>query len=240
MRYLEPEASPAKRTWRQKYEVYLASGHWRALRRARLAIAGYKCEACGSDGNGKSLHVHHLRYGDFYDVRVDELRALCEPCHALEHEQPKWTPAMKAAGKKARRQAKLARRKIRREAKQAAKTEPPLTETEYYRRLTRLRKRLIRKHNPQAKASLELEIQKLMKRQPGTRQINLVAIMNHDAEPAGNSFLMELAGEINALENAKAAGNGPPPLPAYTKRPRKGPKRFMTPGRAKPYGYSYT
>jgi len=31
------------------------------------------------------LHVHHLRYGRFYDVTIDDLMVVCNPCHAKIH-----------------------------------------------------------------------------------------------------------------------------------------------------------
>ncbi len=63
--------------WQWYTEVYLWSPHWRRLRKAKLA-AVRGCEDCGRVG---ALDAHHFDYRDLWSVTVDDLRALCRPCH---------------------------------------------------------------------------------------------------------------------------------------------------------------
>jgi len=68
-----------------EYEIYLNSGHWKALREQAIARDGGKCQHCGTD---KNLRVHHLRYRkDPHLVPVGWLLTLCETCHEELHRQ---------------------------------------------------------------------------------------------------------------------------------------------------------
>lgn len=71
-------------TQREAYENYITSDHWKDLRSRALALAGNRCENCGS---GTALHGHHLQYRDFYDCTTDDIMALCHCCHAKWHER---------------------------------------------------------------------------------------------------------------------------------------------------------
>jgi hypothetical protein len=68
---------------KQKYQEYLKSDDWRQKRTAKLARAKYRCAICG---DGKKLHVHHLIYRQWFNVRMSDLRVLCERCHGVSHE----------------------------------------------------------------------------------------------------------------------------------------------------------
>ena len=57
---------------------YLQSDHWQEVRRRKLKQAGYKCEACGEK---TKLDIHHKTYERLGKERLDDLQALCRPCH---------------------------------------------------------------------------------------------------------------------------------------------------------------
>ena len=69
--------------WRRAYELYLRSDAWQAKRAAVLERAGRSCERCpaGSGLFPVALDVHHLTYAHLGDELLDELEALCRPCH---------------------------------------------------------------------------------------------------------------------------------------------------------------
>lgn len=71
--------------WRFAYELYLRSDAWQAKRAAVLERAGRHCERCPA-GSGRfpvALDVHHLTYAHLGDEALEELEALCRPCHEL-------------------------------------------------------------------------------------------------------------------------------------------------------------
>ena len=39
------------------------------------------CERCGSDGDGRGLHVHHLDPRNYRDLNETKFRVLCDRCH---------------------------------------------------------------------------------------------------------------------------------------------------------------
>lgn len=66
------------------YQEYLESPEWAEKRRAVLARAAGRCEACGVEG--VPLEVHHRTYERLGDEDVDsDLRALCRACHESAH-----------------------------------------------------------------------------------------------------------------------------------------------------------
>lgn len=76
------------------------SKEWRKTREAYLQSQHYICERCG----GAASVVHHIRYIKPWNVNDpditlnwDNLKAVCEKCHAEEHSQD-----MKARGQAAR------------------------------------------------------------------------------------------------------------------------------------------
>ena len=79
----EEEVLRSGKTWREWYrEVYLQSDHWKNLRLLAMKHHGKRCHSCYSK---EQLDVHHLRYGNIYDVKVQDLQVLCRVCHMQEH-----------------------------------------------------------------------------------------------------------------------------------------------------------
>jgi hypothetical protein len=85
---------------RARYEQYLQSPQWQAIREQRLAEAGYRCEFNTCDGDEdwlmdqdeggrcpvtSNLEVHHLTYDNLGRERTGDLKVLCPWHHALEH-----------------------------------------------------------------------------------------------------------------------------------------------------------
>lgn len=78
---------------KQEYQQYLRSEHWFRLRARKLKNAkrnaiksgysGLRCVICGVTEN---LEVHHMFYGELYDVRTSHLRVLCRNCHQTTHD----------------------------------------------------------------------------------------------------------------------------------------------------------
>jgi 5-methylcytosine-specific restriction endonuclease McrA len=80
----------------KRYASTLRKAAWRGMRTAVLLRAGFRCESCGyepehwtvgSQVKCPELHVHHAQgYSRFGGAEsIDELRCLCQPCHAKEH-----------------------------------------------------------------------------------------------------------------------------------------------------------
>jgi len=81
--------SPLRRIWQ-----------WSPERKARIKLAGGRCEECGLEVKGYDACVHHVRPVDFRRIErvvreellcgIDNLRLLCRPCHhAVHHPPPK-------------------------------------------------------------------------------------------------------------------------------------------------------
>ena len=66
----------------QFYEDYLKSPAWREKRKEVLARSGGYCEQCCT---AKARHVHHKTYDRLGNEDLDDLEALCIPCHASKH-----------------------------------------------------------------------------------------------------------------------------------------------------------
>jgi hypothetical protein len=66
------------------YKDYLWTPEWRRTRRAALHRADYRCRRCQKRN---AVHVHHLVYDHIGHEWLDELVALCEPCHRALHEE---------------------------------------------------------------------------------------------------------------------------------------------------------
>lgn len=71
----------------REYLKYLESDHWKQLRREKIAIVGRQCQCCGKTG---PIHVHHIRYKNYYDCTVDDLVVLLEECHNDFHNAVKY------------------------------------------------------------------------------------------------------------------------------------------------------
>jgi len=68
-------------TERERYQRYLCSPEWNALRNAVMDRSCGKCEKCGL----QARHVHHLTYIRKYREHLSDLQALCEQCHEAIH-----------------------------------------------------------------------------------------------------------------------------------------------------------
>jgi len=64
------------------YRQYLESNHWFQLKTKALHKANYQCKACKKTGN---LHVHHLKYKEWYNCHIGDVVVLCSECHHLVH-----------------------------------------------------------------------------------------------------------------------------------------------------------
>jgi hypothetical protein len=67
---------------REKYQRYLCSREWAEKRRAVMERAKDTCERCL---NARADAVHHLTYARKYAERLDDLQAICDPCHQFLH-----------------------------------------------------------------------------------------------------------------------------------------------------------
>ncbi len=68
---------------KEKYQAYLCSPEWWAIRKRVIARADGVCENCGI---GKVAHVHHLTYARKYNERLSDLLGVCIECHSGIHD----------------------------------------------------------------------------------------------------------------------------------------------------------
>lgn len=61
------------------YQAYLASREWSLKREAVRERSGNRCERCW---RAPQQAVHHMTYAHVGDEPLDELLAVCNPCHA--------------------------------------------------------------------------------------------------------------------------------------------------------------
>ena len=66
----------------QAYADYLASDHWKIVRRQALQRVRYSCERCSET---KHLNVHHKTYERLGAEEPSDLEVLCRNCHRAEH-----------------------------------------------------------------------------------------------------------------------------------------------------------
>lgn len=64
--------------WRKLYNQVLRSPRWRALKRARRALTGGKCERCG---RADYLELHHKHYRNLGFETAEDVELLCTACH---------------------------------------------------------------------------------------------------------------------------------------------------------------
>jgi hypothetical protein len=72
------------------YSDDLRHPKWQRRRLEILSRAEFRCERCNADD--RPLHVHHKRYVEGFqpwDYADEDLIALCEVCHQLEHDPRK-------------------------------------------------------------------------------------------------------------------------------------------------------
>lgn len=93
---------------KEKYQAYLCSREWAEKREAVRNRANGLCERCRAL---PMAAVHHLPYARKYDESLDDLQAICQPCHDFTHGKDGFDPtwcigpltyliACKADGKK--------------------------------------------------------------------------------------------------------------------------------------------
>lgn len=82
----QPELPGAGKTGssRERYRAYLVSEEWQQKRLAVFRRAGGLCEVCRK---APAREVHHKSYGTFGQERLEDLLALCPPCHRWEDEK---------------------------------------------------------------------------------------------------------------------------------------------------------
>ena len=99
--FVAPEHAHHYRKWgisSQAHKAYVFhSPVWAEKRRACKERAGWKCEDCGR--SRLLLEAHHLTYEHFGAELPEELRCLCQPCHARRH-NGKWARAEKRRKKR--------------------------------------------------------------------------------------------------------------------------------------------
>lgn len=78
----EQEYQQQQRERQAKYEAYLRTPQWRAIRDAVLKRANGVCEGCGKQ---RATQVHHLTYEHICNEFLWELRAVCRDCHQRVH-----------------------------------------------------------------------------------------------------------------------------------------------------------
>ena len=74
----------ATESWQDWYHAYIQSPAWGEKLKARIELAGHKCERCGKNFR---LQVHHKTYQRAGRERLQDLVCLCEDCHSTEHGQ---------------------------------------------------------------------------------------------------------------------------------------------------------
>lgn len=66
---------------REKYYAYLKKPEWKERRRQVFDRDKNTCQHCG----GFATQVHHLTYKNVFKEPLEDLIAICRPCHEKEH-----------------------------------------------------------------------------------------------------------------------------------------------------------
>lgn len=75
---------------KEKYNLYLCSREWSVLKEAVRKRSGGVCERC----NRNPMEAcHHLTYANKYAEELDDLQAICKPCHEFTHGKSEVDPA---------------------------------------------------------------------------------------------------------------------------------------------------
>lgn len=74
---------------REKYAAYLCSREWSVLKAAVHERARGRCERCEIN---QIDAVHHLTYARKYREDLDDLQAICNPCHEFVHGKSDFDP----------------------------------------------------------------------------------------------------------------------------------------------------
>jgi 5-methylcytosine-specific restriction endonuclease McrA len=78
----QAEQERKNREWWERYDKYLASPEWLALRRAVLKRDGHLCQGCLQNA---ATQVHHLTYERVGDEMLFDLVSVCKACHEKIH-----------------------------------------------------------------------------------------------------------------------------------------------------------
>lgn len=70
--------------WWAKYDAYLETPEWLALRDLVLDRSDGVCEGCGLQ---RAVQVHHVTYEHVFHEFLWELRAVCLDCHKRIHDE---------------------------------------------------------------------------------------------------------------------------------------------------------
>lgn len=74
---------------KEKYQAYLCSREWSERKEAIRDRAGGMCERCSVN---KMDAVHHLTYARKYNEELEDLQAICNPCHDFIHAKNLFDP----------------------------------------------------------------------------------------------------------------------------------------------------
>lgn len=74
---------------KEKYQAYLCSREWAEKRKAVRNRANGLCERCRAL---PMAAVHHLTYARKYDELLEDLQAICQPCHDFTHGKDWFDP----------------------------------------------------------------------------------------------------------------------------------------------------
>ena len=75
------------------YKQYLLSPEWKEFRKKVFQKYGRKCSQCPAT---KSLHIHHLHYGNIFHEELEDVIVLCKKHHDKIHGRtPKKKPVKK-------------------------------------------------------------------------------------------------------------------------------------------------
>lgn len=91
--------------WKQNYERYLKTEHWKMLRRQVLTRDKYRCQGCGCAVSEDTAEVHHLSYVGFTRVGrsyMFECVSLCGTCHGEFHGYDEPLPVAPKVSKRVR------------------------------------------------------------------------------------------------------------------------------------------
>ena len=69
-------------SWWRQYTAYLQTPEWKRRAEAAIRAAGGLCTVCRIR---KATQAHHLAYDRVGHEMPEDLRAVCVPCHQVEH-----------------------------------------------------------------------------------------------------------------------------------------------------------
>lgn len=65
------------------YADYLRSPHWRRFRLEYKRVRSWRCAVCQEKDR---LELHHVTYERLGNEQLDDVRPLCQACHAVVHQ----------------------------------------------------------------------------------------------------------------------------------------------------------